>query len=71
MGDNSTGSKQGTISSFFKPSPKNPTKLASSSSGKAKNSPRAGQEKRNNEKRSADNEELDCSKSPIFPKDRR
>lgn len=57
--------------SFFKSSPANPTKPASSSSGKAKNSPGAGQEKRNDKKRSVENEELHegiAKKSKTAPK---
>jgi len=67
----STGPKQGTISSLFKSLPENHTKLASSSSGKAKNSPGAWQEKRNDEKRSVENEELNegiAKKSKTAPK---
>jgi len=41
-----TGSKQGTILSFFKLLPATPTKPASSSGGKAKNSPGVVQKKR-------------------------
>ena len=41
----STGSKQGTILSFFKSSPANPTKPASSSSGKTKNDLKRSAEK--------------------------
>ena len=41
----STGSKQGTILSFFKSSPANPTKPASSSSGKTKNDVKRSAEK--------------------------
>ena len=54
---------------FLKSSLANPTKPASSSSGKAKT--RAGQGKRNNEKRSAENEELNkgiAKKSKTAPK---
>lgn len=43
--------KKGTIFSFFTLSPENPIKAESSSSGKAKNSPAAGQENRNKKKR--------------------
>ena len=57
--------------SLFKSSPANLTKPANLSSVKAKNSPGAGQEKSNNEKRSAENEELNAEvakKSKTAPK---
>ena len=58
--------KQGTILAFFKLSPAKPTKPASLSSGKAKNSPGAGQENRSDEKKSVENKELNKGMAKKF-----